>query len=115
MALDSSGRPIPVHTPDPPNHESRATAEQEQFLLVARKTDEALRQVADLASRVAVLEEGAEEQLNATLAELRRRFDEMLLERLRDHETRFQAMADTLRALMETHTPPPPLAPPPNE
>ena len=65
MALDSAGRPIPVHTPDPPNHESRATAEQEQFLLVARKIDEALRQVADLASRVAVLEEGAEEQLNA--------------------------------------------------
>jgi hypothetical protein len=114
MALDSSGRPIPVHTPDPPSHESRATAEQEQFLLVARKTDEALRQVADLASRVAVLEEGVEEQLNTTLAELRRRFDEMLLERLRDHETRFQALADTMRALMEL-TPRPTPAPPPNE
>jgi erythromycin esterase-like protein len=115
MALDSTGRPIPVHTPDPPNHESRATAEQEQFLLVARKSDEALRQVTDLASRVAALEQAVEQPLNTTLDELRRRFDEMMLARMTDHETRFQLMADTLRALMETHTPPPSLAPPPNE
>lgn len=115
MALDSTGRPIPVHTPDPPNHESRATAEQEQFLLVARKSDEALRQVTDLASRVAALEQAVEQPLNTTLDELRRRFDEMMLARMTDHEMRFQLMADTLRALMETHTPPPPLAPPPNE
>jgi hypothetical protein len=114
MALDSTGRPIPVHTPDPPNHQPR-TGEQEQFLLVARKADEALRQVADLAGRVAALEQAVEEPLNATLSELRRRFDEMMLDRLRDHEARFQLMADTMRALMEKTPAPPPLAPAPSQ
>jgi hypothetical protein len=115
MALDSTGRPIPVHTPDPPNHESRATREQEQFLLVARKSDDALRQVADLAGRVAALEQAVDQPLNTALAELRRRFDEMMLERMRDYETRFQLMADTMRALMEKTPTPPPLEPAPSQ
>jgi hypothetical protein len=115
MALDSTGRPIPVHTPDPPNHESRATAEQEQFLLVARKSDEALRQVADLASRVAALEQAVEQPLNTTLDELRRRFDEMMLARMTDHETRFQALAEAVRRATEPAPGPAPALPHPSE
>jgi hypothetical protein len=117
MALDSTGRPIPVEIPGPPDHlQPQTIAEQEQFQLAARKTDEALRQIADLASRVGSLEVGVEERLNATLDELRRRFDEMMLARMTDYETRFQLLADTMRALMEkAHTPPPPLAPAPSQ
>jgi hypothetical protein len=116
MALDSTGRPIAVHTPAPPNHKSRALPEQEQFLLVARKLDDALRHLEGLSRRVAVLEVGVEEQLNATLAELRGRFDELMLTRLKDHETRFGLMAETMRSLMEkTRTPPSALSPAPSE
>ena len=88
MARDSEGRPIPVSRPDPPNHQPRTTAEQEQFLLVAKKSDEALRQVEDLARRVAVLEvEGAKIAQREHLPDFEQRFDAMMLERLRDFET----------------------------
>jgi hypothetical protein len=111
MALDSTGRPIPVEIPGPPA-QPQTTAEQEQFLLVARKTDEALRQVEDLARRVAALEQGIEERLNATLVDLGRRFDEMMLDRLRDHEARFQLLAEAVRRATE---PVPAPEPAPNE
>ena len=86
MARDSEGRPIPVGRPDPPNHEAR-TAEQEQFLLIARKIDDALRHLEDLARRVAALEVGGEETLNAKIFDFEQRFDTMMLARLTDFET----------------------------
>lgn len=97
MARDQDGRPIPVERPDPPNPQARMTAEQEQFLLVAHKSDDALSQTADLSRRVAVLEIEGTDRLNAHLADFERRFDAMMLERLRDFEKRFDAMADATR------------------
>ena len=114
MALDSTGRPIPVSTPDPPDYESPPTAEQRQYLLISKRTDDTLTLVEDLSRRVAVLEQTSEEALNARLADFERRFDEMMLARMIDHETRFQLMADTLKAL-KAPDPPPPLEPAPSQ
>jgi hypothetical protein len=108
MALDSTGRPIPVSTPDPPDYEGSPTAEQRQFMLISQRTDDTLTLVEDLSRRVAALEEGGEERLNAKLADFEQRFDTKLLNSLTDHETRFQVMAETLRAFMERYPPPPP-------
>jgi hypothetical protein len=96
MALDSTGRPIPVHTPDPQDHHPD-TAEQEQILLAAKKTDAALQQLEDLARRVLVLEQEVEDRLNARLLDFERRFDAMMLERLREFERRFDMKADAAR------------------
>ena len=101
MARDQDGRPIPVERPDPPNHQARMTAEQEQFLLVGKKTDDALSQTADLSRRVAVLEIEGTDRLNAHLADFERRFDAMMLERLRDFEARFDAMRQAATAEAE--------------
>jgi hypothetical protein len=112
MALDSSGRPIPVELPDPATPQARMTEEQEQFLLIARKIDDALRHLEDLARRVGSLEVGNETRFNAKIFDFEQRFDAMMLARMTDHETRFQLMADTLRQLMEKRdSPPPPLTP----
>ena len=111
MARDSEGRPIPVNRPDPQNLEPQTTAEQEQFLLIARKIDDALRHLEDLARRVLALELGVEEPLNAKISDFERRFDAMMLERLRDFERRFDSMADAAREAAAR--PPPAPAPEP--
>jgi hypothetical protein len=108
MALDSTGRPIPVHTPDPPNHQPQ-TAEQEQFQLAAKKTDAALQQLEDLARRVLILEQEVEDRLNARLLDFERRFDAMMVERLREFERRFDMKAEASRTRPE---PAPPLPAP---
>jgi hypothetical protein len=112
MALDSTGRPIPVHTPDPPNHQPRTGAE-EQFLLATKKTDATLQELEDLARRVLVLEQAVEERLNARLLDFERRFDEMMLERLREFERRFDMKAEAARTRPEP--PPAPALPAPSE
>jgi hypothetical protein len=93
MARDQDGRPIPVERPDPTNPLPRPTAEQEQFMLVGKKTDDALSQTADLARRVAALETEGQDRLNDHLADFERRFDTMMLERLQDFERRFDSLA----------------------
>jgi hypothetical protein len=107
MARDQEGRPIPVERPDPPDHQARMTTEQQQFLLVAQKSDEVMTQVADLARRVAVLELEGSDRLNERLADFERRFDAMMLARLTDFERRFDLMADAAREAAAR--PPPPL------
>jgi hypothetical protein len=97
MARDNEGRPIPVSRPDPPNHQPTPTAEQEQFLLVGKKSDQALTQVAELSARVAVLETEGQDRLNARLLDFEQRFDTMMLERLREFERRFDSMAEAAR------------------
>ena len=99
MARDPTGRrPIPV-VPDPPNHQSTATAEQEQFLLVARKVDDALRHLEDLARRVIALELGADGPLTAKLSDFEGGFDAMMLARLTEFERRIDMMAEATRPL----------------
>jgi hypothetical protein len=95
MARDKEGRPIPVERPAPPNLQAQPTAEQEQFLLVAKKSDDALSQTADLSRRVALLEIEGTDRLNAHLADFERRFDEMMVARWTDFERRFEAIAAT--------------------
>jgi len=104
MARDTEGRPIPVSRPDPPNHQAR-TAEQEQFLLIAKKIDDALRHLEELARRVGSLEVGGEQTLNAKIFDFEQRFDTMMLARLTDFERRFDQMAEAARK-------PPPLTAP---
>lgn len=110
MARDNDGRPIPISRPEPPNHQER-TGEQEQFLLVAKKSDQALSQIEDLARRVLVLEQEVEERLNARLLDFESRFDAMMLERLREFERRFDLMADAARTRPPAPTPEP-MSPP---
>ena len=71
------------------------TAEQEQFLLVAHKSDDALSQTADLSRRVSVLEIEGTDRLNAHLADFERRFDEMMVARLSEFERRFDLISAT--------------------
>ena len=106
MARDNEGRPIPVSRPDPPNHQPR-TAEQEQFLLIARKIDDALRHLEDLARRVGSLEVGGEQTLNAKIFDFEQRFDTMMLARMTDFERRFDSMAEAVREAVRTRPPPP--------
>jgi hypothetical protein len=107
MARDKDGRPIPVERPDPANPQARMTSEQEQFRLAAQKSDAALQQIEDLSRRVVVLETEGHDRLNAHLADHGRRFDEMMLERLREFERRFDLMADAARTRPPAPTPEP--------
>jgi|ERR1700722_9195907 hypothetical protein len=107
MARDSEGRPIPVSRPDPPNDQVRATAEQEQFLLIARKIDDALRHLEELARRVLALELGGEQTLNTKIFDFEQRFDTMMLARMTDFERRFDAMAQAVAEAVRTRPPPP--------
>ena len=109
MARDNEGRPIPVSRPDPSSHRAEMTAEQEQFLLAAKKSDDALRHVEDHARRLSVLEQSGDETLNAKLLDFERRFDAMMLDRLTEFERRFEAMA----VAAARH--PPPAEPPPSQ
>jgi hypothetical protein len=107
MARDSEGRPIPVSRPDPPNDQARATAEQEQFVLIAKKIDDALRHLEDLARRVGSLEVGGEQTLNTKIFDFEQRFDTMMLARMTDFERRFDAMAQAVAEAVRTRPPPP--------
>jgi hypothetical protein len=106
MARDSEGRPIPVSRPAPPNDQARTTAEQEQFLLIAKKIDDALRHLEDLARRVGSLEVGGEQTLNTKIFDFEQRFDTMMLARLTDFERRFDSMAEAAREAATRPLPP---------
>ena len=107
MARDSEGRPIPVSRPDPPNDQARMTAEQEQFVLIAKKIDDALRHLEDLARRVGSLEVGGEQTLNTKIFDFEQRIDTMMLARMTDFERRFDSMAETVAEAVRTRPPPP--------
>jgi hypothetical protein len=82
MALDESGRPIPISIPDPPKHDGQPTEADIQFMLMAKKADDALRLASDLSRRVNELEKVVGDRLEVKLAEFEKRFDTIMVERL---------------------------------
>lgn len=92
MALDANGRPIPVSTPTHPPMMEQPEAVA-QMTLNVRKTDDALRQLEDLSRRVLALEQSVYDRLNQGLADFGKRFDEMMLEHMREHERRYETLA----------------------
>jgi PHD/YefM family antitoxin component YafN of YafNO toxin-antitoxin module len=92
MAKDASGRPIPVSIPAPPDHQPQLNPVQEQFIRASQKTEDLMTQVEDLSRRVAVLEQGGGDRLNADLADFERRVDAQMLTQMQEFERRFEAM-----------------------
>ena len=118
MALDKDGRPIPVEIPPPPpDYWAETNAEQQQFNIVAQKTDAVLMQVADHGQRISALELTGGEQLEAKLVEFTRRFDELMLAKMQDMEHRYEALQMSVSTAMSTPrddpTPPVDLEPTP--
>ena len=101
MARDNDGRPIPVSRPEPLSHRSEMTAEQEQFLLAAKKSDDALRHVEDHARRLTALEQEVDDTLNAKLLDFEKRFDAMMLASLTEYGKRFETMAGAFEKRFE--------------
>jgi hypothetical protein len=92
MALDKDGRPIPVSIPDPPKHDGQPTEVDVQFMLMAKKADDALRLAADLSRRMAALEQAIQGQLDNKLMDFEKRFDKMIGERITDVQKQVDAM-----------------------
>jgi hypothetical protein len=92
MALDGNGRPIPVSIPDPPQHSGHPTETDIQFMLMAKKADDALRLAAELSRRVNDLEKRVGDILNAKIAEFGKQFETMMGERLKEVQKQVDAM-----------------------
>jgi hypothetical protein len=91
MALDETGRPIPVSIPDPPQHSGQPTEADIQFMLMAKKSDDALRLASDLSRRVNELEKMIGDRLETKLAEFEKRFDTIMVERLSAYQRQVDA------------------------
>jgi hypothetical protein len=92
MAKDARGRPIPVRTPDPVDHQPQLNPVQEQFIRTSMKAEEAMRQIEELSARVNALEQSGYDRLNADLLDFEQRFDAMMLAKMQDFERRYEMM-----------------------
>jgi hypothetical protein len=95
MALDKDGRPIPIEVPPPPDHSGQPTEADVQFMLMAKKADDALRLISDLSQRVNDLEKVTLDRLNEELADFTKRFEDMMGGRMRDVQAQFEALASS--------------------
>lgn len=105
MALDGNGRPIPVSIPDPPKHDGQPTEADIQFMLMAKKADDALRSAADLSRRVNDLEKIVGDRLDAKLADFEKRFDAIMVAKMQNMERQFEALASVVA--LHNHSPAP--------
>jgi hypothetical protein len=77
----------------------------EQFRIMAEKTDSAIRQCADLSLRIVELEKNGGDRLNAGLIDIGKRFDTMMVERIREFERRYETLTATVAAFTEAPAP----------
>jgi hypothetical protein len=95
MALGEDGRPVPVFVPDPKEMEKTHNPQSDaslgnQFSLVLKKADDALRDIQVVSDRMIELERKVHDMLPAKMLEVENRFNDIMVTRMKDYQRQFE-------------------------